>query len=162
MKTPQQHLQQGTFRSGRHGNQRLVEAEQPLAEVPEIPSVLMPQLGCHDIERFTAWWKYYCTELINVGILVPRDLAVIRLLCKQHLIEEDAEREMEGNEYVQTETGACQAHPAHIRRESALRQQQTLLIQLGLTPAARAKTGGVMQEPSKPTPLTGRRRGVAF
>ena len=99
--------------------------------------------------------------LVDAGILVTRDLAVIRLLCKQHLLEEAAEAELEGMEYVENEKGTIQAHPAHIRRETALRQQQTLLVQLGLTPAARSKVGGAMKEPTKETPLTGRRRGQA-
>ena len=114
-------------------------------------------------ERFAEWWGYYCQLLVDAGILVKRDLAAIRLLCKQHLIEEQAQVEMEGMEYIESEKGTIQAHPAHIRLETALRQQQTLLVQLGLTPAARSKVGTVMEQPKEPANLlSGRRRGQAF
>jgi P27 family predicted phage terminase small subunit len=157
-KSPQQHLADGTYRKDRHGDKRLIENDTVLPKVPEVPSEF-PNEDKQD--RFAEWWGYYCQMLVDAGILVTRDLAVIRLLCKQHLLEEAAEAEMEGMEYVENEKGTVQAHPAHIRRETALRQQQTLLVQLGLTPAARSKVGGAMKEPTKETPLTGRRRGQA-
>lgn len=145
-KPPQLHIIQGTFREDRHGSRDAVMSEEVLKRVPTAPAM--------SSDVFKRWWKSYCDDLIQVGVLTQRDLKAVQMLCDAHEQMEKAsdirdEAERNGMLYYLNDSGNYVKHPA-LAEINALRTViQKYQKELGMTPTARLRITPKIPDQSK-------------
>lgn len=135
-KPPQLHIIQGTFREDRHGSKDAVLSEQVLSKVPAPPPMVSAV--------FKRWWKSYCEDLIQVGVLTQRDLKAVHMLCDAHEqfelaceIRDEATRN--GTLYSYNDSGNPVKHPVLAEILSLRPIIQKYQKELGMTPTARLR-----------------------
>lgn len=132
-------LLEGTFRADR-------AAPNEPAPDPGLPS--MPP---HLVGVGADAWEFFGAELLKLGVLTVRDGAALELLCDAYA-EWRAAREVVQREGMTYESGtknghAVIAHPAVRIAADAWRRMHRMLVEFGLTPAARARVTSVRPQP---------------
>lgn len=87
-----------------------------------------------------AEWKRVYPVLAERGVLTDADMGALETYCATAGRVRRLERESENVPlFVQSETSAPRPHPVFRMLDDAITQHRQLAVQLGLTPASRAK-----------------------
>lgn len=131
-KAPQLRIADGTHRKDRHGSKEQYGAEQVIEKVPRCPE--------GKGEEFARRWKFYCAEMLRVGVLTTRDLPSIEQLCDAHEDQARAQRDLEREGgYIVTQGGGVARHPGMLTIEKARVYILQAQINLGFSPSGRVK-----------------------
>jgi phage terminase small subunit len=128
------HLLNGTYRKDRHGKQH----PQPSTDLPKPPKALSKrakQIFKLFVKRMEGWASKTHTEIIAICAQAHEEAE----LCNRVLTTEDGSPSFS---YVTSNSFGdkiLKARPEVSQRRAAWRQAQSLLIELGLTPASARK-----------------------
>lgn len=116
------------------------------APPPNLPRV-MPSPPDYLNYRAAEIFRDLCAHLTQMKIMNVEDVAMLSLLASrlQEVEEHTATIESEGHVYL-TDKGLWKSRPEVAMRNEAMRHAQSLLIEFGLSPAARSRVSAALGE----------------